>query len=378
MKKIYWRPQGLSLTALLLICAFSLGGLLLVEKFSKRVKHPYYQEKMAAARMALEAMEFLKKERLKRGPEIDPEVDPVQSGLIGSGMTLVTSDAGSLEDKQTSINPNFAAVVVEMLKKAKVKEGDPVAVSFTGSFPALNISVCAAIETLKLKPIIISSLAASQWGANEPDFLWVDMERLLYENHIFPFRSVAASLGGKGDQGKEMTQAGRGLLNRAMERNSLPPIPFHRIHENVDYRMKLYYQNGIPKVFINVGGGVIAVGKRAYKKALKPGLMLSQPKTELRANSVMYRFLDERIPVIHLENVKTIAERYGLYIHPTKMPATGEGAVYSSEEYNRLLSGIVLLAIIFMLHMFARSTLGFRISQASSHTPESGAPEPMI
>jgi len=378
MKKIYWRPQGLSLTALLLICAFSLGGLILVEKFSKRVKHPYYQEKMAAARLALEAMEFLKKERLKQRSEIDPEVDPVKSGLIGSGMTLVTSDAGSLEDKQTSINPNFAAVVVEMLKRAKVKKGDPVAVSFTGSFPALNISVCAAIETLKLKPTIISSLAASQWGANEPDFLWVDMERLLYENHIFSFRSVAASLGGKGDQGKEMTQAGRDLLNKARERNGLPPIPFHWIHENVDHRMKIYYQNGVPKVFINVGGGVIAVGKRAYKKALKPGLMLSQPKTELRANSVMYRFFDERIPIIHLENVKTLAEQYGLYIHPTKMPAIGEGVIYSSEVYNPLLSGIILLAIILMLYTFTRSTLGFRISQAASHKAEPGAPEPMI
>lgn len=175
MKKIYWRPQGISLAALVLICTFSLGGFIFVEKFQKRVKQPYYQEKIAAARLALEAFEFLKEERLRQGFQIDPEIDPVRSGLIGSAMTLVTSDAGDLEDKQTSINPNFAAVVVEMLKKVKVKEGDPVAVSFTGSFPALNISVCAAVQTLKLKPIIISSLASSQWGANNPDFLWVDM-----------------------------------------------------------------------------------------------------------------------------------------------------------------------------------------------------------
>jgi poly-gamma-glutamate system protein len=378
MKKIYWRPQGLSLTALFLICVISVGGFIFVEKFPKKVKHRYYQEKLAAARLALEAMEFLREERLKRGPAIDPEADPLKSGLIGSAMTLVTSDAGDLEDKQASINPNFAAVVVEMLKRAKAKEGDPVAVSFTGSFPALNISVCAAIEALKLNPTIISSLASSQWGANEPDFLWVDMERLLYENHIFPFRSVAASLGGKGDRGREMTQAGRDLLKEAMKRNGLPPIPFHRIYENVDHRMKIYYRNGAPKVFINVGGGVIAVGKRAYKKVLKPGLMLSRPKTELRANSVMYHFLDEGIPVIHLENVKTVAEQYGLDPHPVKMPAIGEGMIYFSKGHNRLLSGIVLLAIILTLYIFARSTLGFRISQAASHTEEPGPPEPMI
>jgi len=378
MKKTYWRPQGISLTALLLICAFSLGGFLFVEKFQKRIKHPYYPEKIAAARLALEAMDFLKEERLKRGPEIDPEADPARSGLIGSGMTLVTSDTGDLEVKQISINPNFAAVVVEMLKRIKVKAGDPVAVSFTGSFPAINISVCAALQTLKLKPVIISSLASSQWGANEPNFLWVDMERLLYENHIFKFRSAAASLGGKRDQGREMTRAGRDLLAKALERNDLTPIRWPTIHENVDHRMRIYYKNATPKAFINVGGGVIAVGKRAYKKALKPGLILSEPKTEERANSVMRRFIEERIPVIHLENIKTLAERYGLDVQTTKTPPIGEGKIYFSKEYSRLLAGTVLLAIILILYMFARSAMGFRIFQAASHKAELGPPEPMI
>jgi len=378
MKKIYWRPQGIPLTALLLICAFSIGGFAFIEKFQKRVKHRYHQEKVLAARLALEAMDVLKEERLQRGLEIDPEADPTRSGLIGSAMTPVTSDAGDLEDKQTSINPNFAAVVVEMLKRTKVKEGDPVAVSFTGSFPALNICVCAAIQALKLEPIIISSLASSQWGANEPDFLWVDMERLLYEMHIFPFRSTAASIGGKSDRGREMTQAGRDSLKEAMQRNGLTPIQWHTIHENVQHRMKIYYKNGTPKVFINVGGGVIAVGKRAYKRTLKPGLILSEPKTELRANSVMYRFLEERIPVVHLEDVRSIAKSYGLNLHPTKMPAIGEGDIYFSREYSPLLAGVILLAIIVMLYMFGRSTLGFRISQAASHKGELGPPEPMI
>ena len=60
-----------------------------------------------------------------------------------------------------------------------MKEGDPVAVSFSGSFPALNIAVYAAIRTLNLKPTIISSVSGSQWGANDPAFLWIDMEHFL-------------------------------------------------------------------------------------------------------------------------------------------------------------------------------------------------------
>jgi poly-gamma-glutamate system protein len=55
--------------------------------------------------------------------------------------TSLTTDAGNLEAKQTAINPNWAAVIVDLLQQANVKERDPVAVSFSGSFPALNIAV---------------------------------------------------------------------------------------------------------------------------------------------------------------------------------------------------------------------------------------------
>ncbi len=378
MKRVYWRPQGLSLTALILICVLSIAGILSVEKFQERTKQPFFQEKMTAARLALEAMEVLKKERSRRGLIVDPEADPSGSGLIGLRMTEVTSDAGDLEAKQTAVNPNFAAVVVALLKELRLKPGDPIAVGLTGSFPALNIGVYAAIQTLRLNPVIISSLASSQWGANEPDFLWPDMEHVLYENHVFSFRSVAASMGGKGDQAKEMPEAGRALLKAAIEKNGLTFIQWDRIHENVDHRMMIYHKAGAPRAFINVGGGVISVGKRAYKKRLKPGLILEGPIAAEKANSVLYRFLEEHVPVIHLENVKDVARQYGLTIHPQKMPPIGEGKIYYSTEYSPLLAAVVLVIILALLYIFARSDLGFRIFQSTSRKEEVGPPEPMI
>jgi poly-gamma-glutamate system protein len=377
MNKIYWRPQGLSITVLIGVCALSVGGLVSVELFQRKAKQPYYQEKVAAARLTLEAMAFLKKERLKRGLEIDTEADPAESGLIGSRMTRVTSDAGDLEAKQTSINPNFAAIVVELLKKIKVKEGDRVSVSFTGSFPALNISVCAAIQTLKLKPVIISTASSSQWGANEPLFLWIDMERLLFENNIFQFRSVAASIGGKNDQGREMSKKDREFLIKAIERNGLTRIRSATLHENVHHRMRIYYEGTAPKAFVNVGGGVVSVGKRPYRKLLKSGVVSESQEVE-KTDSLVNQFFKDGIPVIHLENVKRIAERYGLELLPWKIPATGEGSIYLREEYDPRLAAIVLLAIIVILYIFTKSDLGFRIFQATSRKEEPGPPEPMI
>lgn len=378
MKKIYWRPSGLPFGAYILISLISIGGFVSVERFQSVVHQPYYHEKLSASRLALAAMEVVKEERLKRGIEIDPEADPAESGLIGAIITPVTTEMGDLEAKQTSINPNFAAVVVSLLKRAKVKEGDTVAVSFTGSFPALDISVCAAMQTLKLKPIIISTASASQWGANHPDFLWIDMERLLHGKPIFSYRSVAASMGGRNDQGKGLTEEGRRFLLEGIERNGLTLIQSDTLRENIDSRMKLYFCCGSPKAYINVGGSVVSAGRYPFRRRLKPGLIRAEQIPPGKNDSVVNRFMNEGIPVIHLDSVERLARRYGLPLHPTKIPSIGEGKIYSRKEYNPWLSGGVLLAILLTLYIFSRSDRGFRIMQAISRKEDQSPPELMI
>lgn len=378
MKKIYWRPSGLPLTAYLLIALISVGGLVSVERFQSVVLQPYYREKVSAARLALTAMEVIKNERVKQGAEIDPEVDPAESGLIGSMVSPVTTEIGDLKAKQTSINPNFAAVVVSLLRKAKVKEGDPVAVSFTGSFPALDICVCAAIETLKLKPIVISTASASQWGANLPDFLWIDMERLLNENHIFSFRSVAASMGGRYDEARGMNEEGRRLLSKGIERNGLTLIGSDTFHKNVDARMKIYFRSGSPKAYINVGGSVVSAGRYSFRKSLKPGLIRPDDVPPGKADSVVKRFMNEGIAVIHIDQVERLARHYGFPLRPSKIPSVGEGKIYSRKEYNPWLTAVVLAAILVTLYIFSRSDRGFRIMQAMSRKEDQSPPEMMI
>ena len=41
--------------------------------------------------------------------------DPADTGMIGPSMSLVTSLPGHLKAKQTSVNPNFAAVAMRLL-----------------------------------------------------------------------------------------------------------------------------------------------------------------------------------------------------------------------------------------------------------------------
>ena len=90
-----------------------------------------------------------------------------------------------MRDKQTTLNPNVTALIVDLLMKAGVNSGDTIAVSFTGSFPGANIALLSACKATGIYPVIISSLGASRYGATDINFTWIDMEKTLENNSIF-------------------------------------------------------------------------------------------------------------------------------------------------------------------------------------------------
>lgn len=381
MKRLYWRPREISRRGLLLIALLSMGSIYSVERFRLRVEQPNFKKKIAAARLAKQAFEAIRDERIHRSHYIDPESDPIRSGLIGSLITPVTSNTGHLPAKQTAINPNFAAVMVHMLLRAGVKEGDTVAIGFSGSFPSMNIATLAAVETLKLHPIIVSSASASQWGANDPEFLWIDMERLLYEKHIFSNRSIAASPGGVEDRAMGMSKKGKDLLNIAIERNGLRKITSKSFSDSINQHMALYQElagNNPIKVYINVGGGTTSVGTTVGKKMFQPGLNLHPPASEVNIDSVMKRFIDNDVPVIHVTQIEKLARRYGLPLEPRTMPAVGDGKIFFREEYNQWLAGSSLFFILISLYSLIRSDIGYRILHRGKSVARRKQPEPML
>lgn len=381
MKKIYWRPRAISRNALLLISLLSIGGWLLVEYNRLQVEQPYYAEKLAAAELAQQCFDAVKQERLGRGHAIDIEFDPLQTGLIGEAMSVATSSSGVLEAKQNSVNPNFAAVIVDMLRTAGVQKGDAVAIGFSGSFPALNICVDAAVETLELKPVGISSASASQWGANLKDWLWIDMEKTLFDEKLISFRSVAASLGGVEDRGLGMGSETKAVLRSGIERAGLPLFEADSFAESLEGRLALYREkagSGRIKAYINVGGGTTSVGKSLGKRLLPEGLNTSLPHTARKIDSVMTRFLADDVPVIHLVRVRDLARRYGLPVELKTAPKVGEGQVFYRTQYNKWYAALVLLGILGSLYAFIRSDWGFRIFHSTDRRRDHGHPEPMV
>jgi poly-gamma-glutamate system protein len=337
---------------------------------------------VAAAELADRCFKQLRAARLRRSLPIDTDVDPLETGLVGAAMTPATSHSGLLAAKQASINPNFAAVVVEMLKTAGVRQGDTVAVGYSGSFPALNVCTLAALETLQLKSVGISSASASQWGANFPEFLWLDMEQELYQAGLIARRSVAASLGGVEDRGLGMTSETRAALQAGIARSGLTTLEAPSFTRSVDQRMEIYQQQASPariKAYINVGGGTTSVGKTLGKRLLRSGLNTSLPRRAHDIDSVMTRFLKLDVPVVHLIRVADLARRYGLPEElTTRAPRVGEGQVFERRDYNRWYASLVLVGIVGCLYAFIRSDWGFRVFHAVRQRSALGQPEPMV
>ncbi|MFT6864827.1 MAG: poly-gamma-glutamate system protein [Akkermansiaceae bacterium] len=381
MTKVYWRPRAVSKTALMLISVLSLGGLILVEQIRVEKQREFHEEKLTAAEKTMKAFSVIREARLATGHPIDLNNDPANTGLIGLPMSAITSISGALEAKQTTLNPNFAAVLIDMLAKAGVKEGDTVAVGMSGSFPALNIAVCCALETMKAKPLIISSTAASQWGANVPELTWLDMERKLHEAGIISFRSFAATIGGHEDTGQGLSKEGHALIVEAMQRNRVPLLEKKNSFEAiVDQRMDQFNRQAegrAIKAYLNVGGGTVSVGRSIGKKLFKPGLNLKSPIGVKKADGVMSRFSQKKVPVIHLVQVLELAVKYELTATPASLPEVGKANVFARKEYSKIACVAVLVTILGSLFAFIRSDFASRLLHKAA-SPKDSTTEPMV
>ncbi len=381
MKKIYWRPSKVPRATLLVCAIIAVAALSSVELIKTKRKLPYFEEKQAASIAMKRGMEIIKDYKVKHFGPIDTEADPTGSGMIGVPQSPITSNFGQLRAKHTTINPNWAAVMVEMFKKAGLKEGDMVAAGFSGSFPALNLATLAAAKALKLDVVAISSVASSTWGANIPELTWLDMERILQDSGIISTRSVAASYGGKEDMALGRSKTGKRLMHEAMKRNGLIPLEFENTKENIDERMTVYKEHAGKKrigAYVNVGGGTVSVGTSVGKKLLRPGLNLKPPPDLIGVDGVTLRFAREGRPVIHMVYIDQLVKKYGLPEEPLVMPSVGEGQIYQKIEYNLYLVAANLLILLFVLYAFLKLDIGYRIFGTSRMSQPPKHPEPMV
>lgn len=270
--------------------------------------------------------------RESRGLLIDPEADPNGTGLVGVERSKITTSPGRLEAKRTAANPDFAALIVSLLHEAGVRRGDVVAVGASSSFPALIVATLCAAEAMGVEALVISSLGASEWGANLPRFHWLDMEECLRSAGLLDVRPVARAIGGEGDVGEDMDPAGRASLEARIRAERTPYLVEPDLPRNVAARLDAYRRaaGARPiKAFVNIGGSWANMGTDASVLEIAPGLAPRVPLPPPERRGVIQAMAAAGVPVVHLLNVKGLCERYGLPWDPRPLPAPGRGGLRS-------------------------------------------------
>jgi poly-gamma-glutamate system protein len=327
-------------------------ALVLVEAHKRYWPDALNQEKVAAARLMQQSINIVKAEKIRAGIEIDPLVDIHRTGMIGPRYNDLTTTVGSLASKRTSTNPAFAAAVVEMLDQVGAQRGDPVAVSFSSSFPALNIAVLSALRALGLEPVIVSSVGASMYGASDPGMTWLDMESLLTENRVFSHRSAAASLGGIVDTQGGIDGTGIGLGLEAIQRNHVPllqeggaPAQRHDIRNRLDLYDRALH--GVkPVAFINVGASQTALGSSPEVYRLAPGLLKNIPVTDDPDRGIIFHMSERGIPVIHLLKIRSLARQFNIPFDPVPLPQFVHGSTITGARHSKPVALMALLALL--------------------------------
>jgi len=347
----------------LILFFLSIVSITLVKSIPDTSSDSLRREMIKASCIMAEATGVLKNCRGSKGISANSQNDLNETGLIGVEHSVITTSVGRLEAKRTSTNPNFAGLIVLFLKECGVKEGDAIAVGASGSFPALIVATLSAAKAMKAKPLVISSLGASQWGANQPDFHWLEMWRCLNTHSIFSVPPLAISIGGERDVGEDMDKQGRALVLEEIRKSGFPLLSEPNLVRNVQSRMEIYRQgaNGKEiKAFINIGGSWANMGTDSSVLRVKPGLNRIVELPALETRGMIFAMAAEQIPVIHLLYVRGLAQKYGLPWDPVPLPQPGEGILYKparEKQTSFVLIGAVYLILALLIIVFWKRPL---------------------
>ena len=337
-----------------------------------------YEQKVQAAELMKKGMDVLKGSRMESGVFIDIENDPNETGLVGSPFSLITTDEGDLDSKLTTLDPNLSAGIVDLMVQLNLSSKDTVALLMTGSMPGANIAVLTACKALGIHPISITSVGASQWGANQVDFTWLDMEKILFENDLIPTRSIAASIGGRNDMGRLLSPAGRNIITDNIQYHDIPIIRKDRLAENIEHRMDIF--SGIKKIsnykaVINVGGGVASLGTSFNLRLLPPGVVIRSDISNIGRpggiEGVLSKFLNSNVPGLHILNIRPLTEQFKMPFAPIPIPEIGSGSLYADERYNIWVAALCLLVVsgsVFSVGLHSKRKIKEHLLQ---HEPDS-------
>lgn len=347
----HWVKPTIPRKFAVLACLLALVGLTLVQSTATKEKHPLYERQVLAAQIMEQSLDIIKAAKLERGLPIDRELDPNETGIIGQEFTMITTSIGNLEAKRTSTSPSFAALLVRLFYEAGLEPGASVAIGASGSFPGLIVATLAACEAMDLEPLLFYSVGASMYGANIPEFTFIDMLDALHGRDMLPYEILAVSLGSDNDRGDGMFFPDSQETMMEIARSTGAPFIFAENNaQSIKERLALYseYSNQcLPDLFVNIGGASPNMGNTNASLQIPPGLVTKLPvQTDDPQRGLILEYLELGVPVIHLLNIRDLALKSGILIDPMPLPIIGSEDVYYVTKHNKwLIWGSVMIVL---------------------------------
>ena len=284
----------------------------------------------------LDAQKFLWQQLGNMGLSLDEKADPYHSGFIGVEYSEITTTIGSLPAKQCATDPLWAVQFVRWFGELGLTRGDRVLVSASSSFPGMVYACLAACESLGLEADFLLSLGASTWGANRPEVNFSGMLELLHRGGFLKTRPSMYTLGGTNENADGMDDEAKRLLQGAVSDDEL--VRGLTLDELV--ARKSEHLAGV-RVLVNIGGNASSMGTDTMSLNLTPGIVY--PSAEIDGgNGLVGNALRANIPVIHVLNLRALAEDCGIDFEARRS---------NFRQGRSILGGLVSLAV-FTIFMF--------------------------
>jgi poly-gamma-glutamate system protein len=321
-----------------------------IEKYcTQNIQRPDSNQMRQAVALAERWFQLVEKEKKKRGIYPDPGITVKHGGLLGTEYSEITTTLGSLEAKETVLNPNFAALLLKLMHDAGLDSNSVIGINLSGSFPSLAICAFAAVHTLRAKAVVVSSLGASMYGANQLGAAWVDIEHWLYEKGESGIKSSLVTYGAEGDSGGGLAPEGKQILNQSAAQYNVHIFLPNSIRDAVDKRFDIYRGEKI-NLLINIGGNQASLGSCSHSLTIPNGYHSNIKTCRDYDRGIIMRLSEKGIPFIHLLYVKDLAAQYGL-------PLISDGSDYRDNKLYitpsvSKLSAILSFLVIFVLVLF--------------------------
>lgn len=341
------RNKSLNIRLLIVFSVLLTGFIISNFWFTTTKKSPYEHEMNQAVDLTIKWFKIIQQQKEIRNIHSDAISNIPYNFLLGNDYTPTTTTLGSLDAKEISTNPEFSALMVRLVKEAGIKDGEKVGIILSGSFPSLSISTLAAMQTLKLDVVMLSSLGASSYGANQEGATWLDMENWLIENGALNYHSVIVSKGAENDIGLGLTDEGNILLENAAKRNMRMLYSPQNLSQAIMDRVNLLKSNNI-SLLINIGGNQAAMGSCTHAVSIPNGLNNSIQLCDDKDRGVIQEMNAMGIPIINLLNIKDLAKQYNMDISPGIQYAASVD-LFNETHKNKILLMISLIIGLFIL-----------------------------